>query len=387
VSGVIFLVKDNNELVELHEEPYEIEDHLQGLIAQYPALLSGEQAKTSAPRRWLLIGREVGVPDNESESNRWALDHLFIDQDGIPTLVEVKRSEDTRIRREVVGQMLDYAANAVVYWPIEKIQSQFERTCHAEELDPDDTLEEFLDDKSPEEFWQQVKTNLLAGRIRLMFVADEIPGELKRVVEFLNGQMDPAEVLALEVPRYSGGGLQTLVPRVVGQTAEAQGRKAAGTRPRRQWNEESIIEELKQHHGAEIIEVAEKVISWSKEHCSRITFGSGKNWGSTIPYLCCGDIWYNPFALWTDGTIEIKFTQLKLRPPFKSLESRQKLAGHLNEIEGVNIGDDKVDKRPSFKLSLLVDPNSLNLFFKAMEWTVGEIHRHWEAEGNGSAQD
>ena len=28
-----------------------------------------------------------------------------------PTLVEVKRSSDTRIRREVVGQMLDYAAN------------------------------------------------------------------------------------------------------------------------------------------------------------------------------------------------------------------------------------------------------------------------------------
>jgi hypothetical protein len=35
----------------------------------------------------------------------------------VPTLVEVKRSDDTRIRREVVGQMLDYAANGVVYWP------------------------------------------------------------------------------------------------------------------------------------------------------------------------------------------------------------------------------------------------------------------------------
>ena len=32
----------------------------------------------------------------------------------MPTLVEVKRSSDTRIRREVVGQMLHYAANAVV---------------------------------------------------------------------------------------------------------------------------------------------------------------------------------------------------------------------------------------------------------------------------------
>jgi hypothetical protein len=38
-----------------------------------------------------------------------------LDQDAIPAIVEVKRSTDTRIRREVVGQMLDYAANSVVY--------------------------------------------------------------------------------------------------------------------------------------------------------------------------------------------------------------------------------------------------------------------------------
>jgi hypothetical protein len=58
--------------------------------------------------------------------NRWSVDHLFLDQDAIPTIVEVKRSSDTRIRREVVGQMLDYAANAVVYWAVEAIRAEFE---------------------------------------------------------------------------------------------------------------------------------------------------------------------------------------------------------------------------------------------------------------------
>jgi hypothetical protein len=48
-------------------------------------------------------------------------------------------------------------------------------------------------------FWSRVKTNLQAGRIRMVFVADEIPIELARVVEFLNTEMDPAEVLAVEV--------------------------------------------------------------------------------------------------------------------------------------------------------------------------------------------
>jgi hypothetical protein len=67
----------------------------------------------------------MNVPGSDESLGRFSLDHLFLDQDGIPTLVEVKRSSDTRIRREVIGQMLDYAANDVVYWPIEMIRSRF----------------------------------------------------------------------------------------------------------------------------------------------------------------------------------------------------------------------------------------------------------------------
>jgi hypothetical protein len=82
-----------------------------------------------APRRWLLVSRELAVPAEEGGGGRWAVDHLFLDQDGVPTIVEVKRCSDSRIRREVVGQMLDYAANAVVYWPVEDIRARYEATC------------------------------------------------------------------------------------------------------------------------------------------------------------------------------------------------------------------------------------------------------------------
>jgi hypothetical protein len=87
----------------------------------YPNLLAGDQVGGDEPRRWLLISREVPVASDEEGSGRWSVDHLFLDQYAVPTIVEVKRSTDTRIRREVVGQMLDYAANAVVYWPIEAL--------------------------------------------------------------------------------------------------------------------------------------------------------------------------------------------------------------------------------------------------------------------------
>ncbi|MBS1252773.1 MAG: hypothetical protein MAG451_01815 [Anaerolineales bacterium] len=115
MSGQIYLLQEDGTLQSLSEQPYGSEDLLQMLLEKYPDLLAGDQIDESEPRRWLLVSREAGVPSEEDGYDQWSLDHLFLDQDGIPTLVEVKRSSDTRIRREVVGQMLDYAANAVVY--------------------------------------------------------------------------------------------------------------------------------------------------------------------------------------------------------------------------------------------------------------------------------
>ena len=103
----------------MRERPYDSEAILQELLERYPSLLAGDEAPGERPRAWVLVEREAGVgPRDEGAGDRWWVDHLFLDQDGVPTLVEVKRSTDSRIRREVVGQMLDYAANALAYWPL-----------------------------------------------------------------------------------------------------------------------------------------------------------------------------------------------------------------------------------------------------------------------------
>lgn len=186
MSGSMFIIQNDDTLIEMTEQPYTKEDHLQRFLERYPALLAGDQVDRMNPRRWLLIAREVPIPDQEDASGRWSLDHLFLDQDGIPTLVEVKRSSDTRIRREVVAQMLDYAANALLHWPSDEIRNQFENRCKNESIDPDEELRQCLDlEIEPEQFWTKVKTNLDAHRIRLLFVADEIPDELRHIIEFL----------------------------------------------------------------------------------------------------------------------------------------------------------------------------------------------------------
>lgn len=224
----IFLIQADGAFGEVERTPYESEDLLQRLLEQHPGLLAGDMLAPGNRAQFLLVGREVGVPDAEGSSDRWALDHLFVDQNATPTFVEVKRSTDTRIRREVVGQMLDYAANAQKYWPIERIQSFAERSAGgAEQLTQAvmDIIGTDESDQNPEErvdrFWAQAAENLRTGKVRLVFVADAIPPELKRIIEFLNEQMPRVHVVGLELVQYHASGLRILVPRVVGQTEAA----------------------------------------------------------------------------------------------------------------------------------------------------------------------
>lgn len=378
MSGKIYLIQDDDTLLEMSERPYANEDILQALLGKYPDLLAGEQMNSAEPRRWLLISREVGVPGEPDGPNRWSLDHVFLDQDGIPTLVEVKRSSDHRIRREVVGQLLDYAANAVVYWPLERLRADFEAACTTRGEVADTLVETLLapdgeQQADIESFWAQVKTNLQAGKVRLVFVADIIPPELRRIVEFLNEQMSPAEVLAVELRQYVGQGLRTLVPQVVGQTAEAQQRKSSGQRPQRQWDEPSFFADFAERNGAEETAVARRILNWAKEHTTEIWWGKGMVDGSFVPVLVWGKDRHSLFAVYTYGRVEIYFQYYQYKKPFDSEALRHELRQKLNQIPGVHMAEDVIARRPSIPTTLLKDRGKLQQLLEIFDWIVTEI--------------
>lgn len=368
----IFLIQDNDELVEMNEEPYDSEDLLQTLLAKYPSLLAGNQIDATDPRRWLLIERECGVPSEEAGGGRWSADHLFLDQDAVPTLVEVKRSTNTDIRRKVVGQMLDYAANAVVYWPVDYMRERFAASCE----NPDEKLSEFLEgDREPEEFWHLAAQNLQDRKIRLLFVADEIPTELQRIVEFLNEQMDRTEVLAIEIKQFKGSDRTGLVPRVIGHTTEAQQKKVSGSGTSSRWNEASFLQAMKERAGIDKADLTKRILDWSKDNVFRITwaktsFSARLDYGAESSHI--------PFVVYaqgkTRGQIEIPFKRMGLRnPPFDLEEKRLELLHRLNEIPEVNLPDDGVNRYPTFSLSALRDEKALSHFLQTIYWTNQEV--------------
>ena len=372
MSSGVFLIQADGQLVEMVEESYGSEADFQELLAKYPNLLAGDQINDEKPRRWLLISREAALPSEENGSDRWSVDHLFLDQDAIPTLVEVKRSSDTRIRREVIGQMLEYAANAVVYWPVEEIQAKFDATCQAKGLNPEEELDAFLGPSGDyEAFWQKTKVNLQAGRIRMLFVADEMPKELKRIVEFLNEQMVPAEILAVEIKQFVGGGYKSLVPRVHGQTEKIKIKKDNNTGSNGQWDEESFFKELKSRKSDEEAKIAKKILDWAKEKLPGIWWGKGKKDGSIL--LDLNGEKYCPIAIWTYGKIEIQFQWLMTKPPFNDEAKRKELQKRLNQIPGVSIPDIAITRRPNIFLSTFKEASSFKLLLETLDWVVQEI--------------
>ena len=140
MEGKIFLVGSDNELLPMKQETYASEADLQHILEKHPDLLAGDQIDPDSPRRWLHVSRETGVPAADDAGSRWSVDHLFLDQDGVPTLVEVKRSTDTRIRREVVGQLLEYASHAVSYWDVNDVQRSYESACETDGEDPEEKI-------------------------------------------------------------------------------------------------------------------------------------------------------------------------------------------------------------------------------------------------------
>jgi hypothetical protein len=366
----IFLRRDKGELVHLRSELYESEDQLQGLLEANPELLLGETAGSDRPSKYLLVRREAGVPEADRGSDRWFLDHLFLDAEGVPTLVEVKRSSDTRIRREVVGQMLDYAANILAHWPPERMRDEFEARCNHAGVEPAEKVRE-ISDADYEDYRTRVKTNLAAKRLRLVFVADEIPASLQTIVEFLNEQMRAAEVLAVEVKQHKGDGVTVLTTQIIGRTSTAQHAKAVTEK--REWSSESGLDEMRRSSSsAETVAVAEGLLSWANDRNLPVAWGSGAKIGyAKVVVAGPHDSTAGPFGLSTDSKLDLYPHEMRRLPPFNRDDLRLEFVRRIGAAAGMPVEDTIIDQSfKSFPLSDFSQPENYKAVVAALDWFV-----------------
>jgi len=345
--SIIYTVDGAGKLVAMRPSEPRSEDFMQKLVAMHPELISDQDGAL------LLIRREQPIADREEGGGRWSLDHLFVTRSGIPVLVELKRAVDTRLRREVVGQMLDYAANGTAYWQGGRIAESFAATAAEQDRDPDEELERFLGTGSdPNQFWEQVDANFAAGRIKMVFVADTIPRELARIVEFLNEQMR-ADVRAVELSWFEGEGITALTPRVIGETERAQNEKAARAAlpkiSRDEWIEKHFASV-----GPETVAAAHSYIDLVAEAGGHAELTRAQ--GSIIAVFDLpGDTLYPLTMTWQrKGMVQLCLAYLVSRPVFADESVRKEVYDRLSAIVGP-LSTASLTGYPGFPLTKLND--------------------------------
>lgn len=180
-------LQTNSNISLLDEDRFEDELVLQVLLEKHPELIPSDEIIGNPS--FFLIQREFPV-------SAGYLDHLFVDQMMVPTIVETKVN-NPEIRRKIIGQGYEYLTSlsfeltgkqiveyAKRYWK-DKYLSEVQKRLELKELDA-----------------KEIDKNLKKPRLRLIFAADFIPRELRKFVEFINNASRGIDVYAIQVEQF-----------------------------------------------------------------------------------------------------------------------------------------------------------------------------------------
>lgn len=336
--------------VRCQNEDYE----LQRILEKNPNLLPGDQIDPENPRQWLLIKREMPVPDPCTGLDRWSIDFVFADQDAIPTFVECKRFSDTRSRREIVGQMLEYAANGHYYWSKDMLRGFAENTAKQKGVDLDESICALRSEgeTNTDVFFECLQKNLREGQLRIIFFLEESPSELRSVVDFLNKQMERSEVLLVEARQYMLDGQRIVAPTLFGYTEEARQAKRAINPATmissRKWDRDSYFSDAASKLSPLEVQILETLLDQSLELGSKISWGNGQGKGSfdiKEPSICSGSL----LSVYSDGRININFGSLSGSEARD--RSRKIFRSMVSEKTGFDVLDDSGVRHPGYSIA------------------------------------
>lgn len=176
------------------------------MVEQAPQMLPLAGAPNLA-----VLGREVQLGANYA-------DLLAVEPSGRLAVIEVKLSRNAEARRAVVAQVLTYAAYLHGMEPAVLEQQVLARhlsargyTSLADAADASDQTGAF----DLATFAEGLAESLAQGRFRLVFVLDEAPEELVRLVGYLETVSDKLLIDLVTVSAYQVNGSHILVPQRV----------------------------------------------------------------------------------------------------------------------------------------------------------------------------
>lgn len=314
---------------EIWREPensgYTDEAHLQNILLAHPWLIPGVSRAAQ-----VCIELQSGVGPS---------DVVAVDLVNGLTLVECKLASNREIRREIIGQVLDYASR---FWrmSVQDFDARWiSRTGHSL----------FAHEGDSTELWSRLERSLSSGEFRIILAVDEINDDLRRIVEYLNHVTEPSvAVIAVVYARSQDGNIEILSRQIFGEElARAKFQQAREVRER--WTESQFLSWIDEND-PEISEKARIVIEALASEGFELSGGKAQtpSLNFQLNVFGAGSRW--PVILYTQGkgtSIELRFEDLK---SFPEIAERFLLA--VESVPGVIINGNEVrrvaySKRPN----------------------------------------
>ena len=349
------LVIEGDKATPLEETKFTLEGKLQDYLEEYPSLIPlGDVVEGASDL--LCIGKEVGVSSG-------AIDLLFIDKDGVLTVVETKLAKNPEARRTVIGQIIEYASY-IYDWTADKV---YEIANDYLKSDLDEVMGKFVGDEfSAEDFRNSIEQNLRKGKIRLLIAVDELVEPLRATITFLN-RNSKFEILLLSLKSFEERKTtrKVLIPTLFGYIPPTPTEEK-----RRYWTEAEFLKDVEDKKcEKEVADTIRKLLEFAKRD-GKIKWGTGAVTGSFSFYeLKMG---LSVFTVYSSGSMSLNpgwmIAWQKVKQKEKILES---FRAELNQIPGINTLPEGAFYQPDVshppqKVQFLTQGDNLERFEKAV---------------------
>jgi hypothetical protein len=343
---------------------YRAEDELQRLLGDNPSLLPLRDMREGLSELAVAV-REFHVPGSGY------VDLLGFTSTGDIAVIECKLSANPQIKREVVGQLFEYAG---FLW--EMNYDQLDERIRAGQNGQ--TLAELVaksqedTEWDEEEFRQTVAHNLRTGSFILVIVVDRATDELARAAAFLSSCARANFTFhVVEMHRFQAAAADVLIPQVHGGAI----RPTTEAEPRGAWPKERFLDEIRRRAPA-AAPLAQDLYDWSEEEADQVTTGAGRATGSFSFHFVVDGKSKNVFSVYTDGRLELPYKALvrKVGP-----QVAQAFHEMLSRIPGFNGLAADFTKYPSVELTRAFSQSESLTAFKNAVIAVGNMVQRQES--------
>lgn len=298
------------------------------------------------------------------------IDLVGIGSSGSITIMECKLAKNHQIKREVVGQVLDYAA---ALWEADPTTFAIAFAQRAGS-DPFEALRAHFNAEGKswageETCRSEVARRLREGDFRLLIAVDTIDSELRRIIKFVNTRgsgVSHLQLVALAFPRFAEGSTHVIVPETYGDEIQP----VAPAAERREWTEPGVFEYFAAK-GDDTLKIATDFRDWAESRGFPIVFDGDRRSGRIV--VAVGEVGQERQVFAVGDMIGVEFGKLRKIPPFTERATREQLVARVGLAFGRELPPARSDTSAYFPVEQLADPAVREQFYAAINDVMDRV--------------